>query len=200
MAKPLNERLTNALTNGRVTITDTEALIPEAEAERDRLLAVNAKAMRDCIDLALSEQDRDAAAALAERTGRTAKALSTAIEQLAEKLKAKRESDAQRAAKARREAAIKVRDELVQRIPAIYAQATGMLIELAREIEASDAELKASDTRGEPSAEYLARGCAGNWTIAFTPVTRLTQIRLPELTGPNDLWPPREIRNFGRNC
>lgn len=189
MAKTLQERLASAKESTRIRSTDLAQLVSDLTAERDRLASHHAKDSADSVDFNLSEPDRDLAAQRADRSGRTIKGLAAEIAGLRERLDAKRQSEAAAIDEAERVAAFAERDALASEIPTMYAEAARMLTELARTIIASDERMKAWPR--EKGAEAIARGCHNNFHIGSTPVTRLTQIRLPELEGPWDIWPPR---------
>lgn len=185
MAKPLNERLASARSTDRVTITDLEALIAEAIAERDRQNGASEHHAAEAINLALSDDDREEADRLAQHCRRTAKAYATAIDELQDKLEAKRNSEHRKAAEAAKAAFIADRDELAarlaDRIPALFAELTGLLSEIEKMDERGGTTLE--------SAEAVARGVPGNFYDGVSPVSRLTQMKIPKFNGHGLAWP-----------
>lgn len=189
MAKPLNERIESARATDRVTITDLEALIAEATAERDRQAGAADHHAAEAINLSLSDDDREEADRLAQHCRRTAKAYTTAIDELQAKLEAKRNAESRKAAEEAKAALIASRDELAarlaERIPAIFDELTGLL-----------AEIEQMDARGGTtleSAEAIARGVPGNFYIGPSPVTRLVNMKIPEFGGRGLAWPPDKL-------
>lgn len=186
MAKTLNERLTSARSTDRVTITDLEALIVEATAERDRQAGAADHHAAEAINLALSDDDREEADRLAQHCRRTAKAYTTAIDELQAKLEAKRNSDKQKAEEARIAAITGRRDDLAarlkDRLPALLDELVGLL----EEIETNDAEI--APLRLE-SAEAVARGVPGNFYNGVSPVGRFVKMKIPAWDGRDIQWP-----------
>ena len=131
MSKSLAERITSARNSKTVRIRDLEKLIPEAELERDRLSQASVAASSESVDFALSDDDRDEAAAKAERYGRTAKGLDIAIAELRGKLGDLRNSEAQKADEAERRAALIERNEIAgllrDELPQIVERLVGLL-------------------------------------------------------------------------
>ena len=189
MAKTLHDRIASARTTDRITITDLEAVIAEATAERDRLTGTLNQATADSIRFELSEEDRDEAATVADRAKRNALAMSAAINELTAKLSAKRSSDEQRAKKAERDAVIAERDELAKIIrdewPALEARMVGLL----QAVKDNDAKMAAYRIF-EASAEAVARGVPGSFRAAGSPIRRLTETKLPSFAyGQHLAWP-----------
>ena len=67
MAKSFQERIASARSTDRVTIETLDKLLVDIGEERERLPLAHARASAESIDFALSESDRDEAAANAER-------------------------------------------------------------------------------------------------------------------------------------
>lgn len=177
MAKPLNERIESARSTDRVTITDLEALIAEATAERDRQKGAADHHAAEAVNLALSDDDREEADRLAQHCARTAKAYTTAIGELQEKLEAKRNSEHRRAAEAEAAARVARRDDLAARLADRVPKLFSELISLFTELE----EL--------PGAEAIARGVPGNFYVNNLPVTQLINMKIPNFTGHGLAWP-----------
>lgn len=195
MAKTLNERLTSARSTDRINLTDLEALIADATAERDRQTGAAEHHAAEAVNLALSDDDREEADRLAQHCRRTAKAYTTAIDELQAKLEAKRNSDHRRAQEEAKAALIASRDDLASRladrVPAILAELTGLL-----------AEIEEMDERGGPtleSAEAIARGVPANFYVGPVPVTRLLNMKIPNFGGHGLAWPiDKQAAAFGR--
>lgn len=188
MAKPLNERIATARTNDRVTITDLRALIAELTEERDRQLARQAQADRDSVDIALSDEDRDEAAAVAGRSARLADAYTSALEELEAKLERKLDSEAQRAKQAERDAILVERDALAERWQETYPRVVAELVDLFAATIANEERMKAAHIY-EASAEAVGRGLQGNFQGSGGYVERITKLKLPALDG-RRAWPP----------
>ena len=193
MAKPLQERIASALSTDRVTITTLEELIPEAEAERDRLGRSHVQAAAESVDFALSEEDRDEAAGKSERHSRNATALTKAIDQLTEKLAAKRESESYRAAQDEKAAVLADRDDLAKQfrelVPVLVDQLAGLFA--AVQLNAD----RMRDLRiNQADAEAVARGHPGFIGRADEPERFLT-MKLPNFAGNGRCWPPEQRLN-----
>lgn len=194
MAKTLNERLTSARSTDRINITNLEALIAEATEERDRQIGASENYAEEAVNLALSDDDREEADRLAQHCRRTARAYSTAIDELQEKLEAKRNSEHRMAQEAARAALVASRDDLArrlaERIPVIFAELTGLL-----------AEIEEMDERGGTleSAEAIARKVPANFYVGPSPVTRLVNMKIPNWNGSGIAWPiDRQSAALGR--
>lgn len=195
MAKSLNERIEGARKTDRVTITDLEALIAEAIEERDRQTGAAEHHAAEAVNLALSDDDREEADRLAQHCRRTAKAYTTAIDDLQAKLEAKLNSESRRAAEAAKAALIAARDDLAarlaDRVPALLDELTGLL-----------AEIEEMDERGGTtleSAEAIARGVPANFYVGPSPVTRLLNMKIPNFGGHGLAWPiDRQGERFAR--
>lgn len=186
MAKSLAERITSAKSTDRVTITDLEALIADATAERDRLVGSAEHHDEESINYALSDDDREEASRLASHYQRTARGLSKEIEALTEKLTDKRNSEKQKAEEARIAAIVAKRDDLAarlkERLPVLFDELVGLL----EEIEVNDEEIK--PLRLE-SAEAVARGIPGNFYSQTGPIARFLKMKIPEWSSTRLRWP-----------
>lgn len=189
MAKSLNERITSARATDRVTLTDLEALIADATAERDHFGAIVTQATADSIRFELSEEDREEAAKTADRAKRNSLAMSAAIDELSAKLAAKRVSEEQRAQKAAKTAVIAERDALVDRLRTEWPEMEAKIVELLLAVRANDERMKALQIY-EPSAEAVARGVPGNFSEGSINIRRLTDTKLVSFADRNDFaWP-----------
>lgn len=189
MAKPLNERIASARATDRVTITDLEALIAEATAERDRFVSTLNQATADSIRFELSEEDRDEAAKTAERAKRNSLAMSAALDELSAKLAAKRESEQQGALKAAKVAAVAERDAIAERIRTEWPVIEATFVELLSAVKANEERMKGLQVY-EANAEAVARGVPGNFSIGSLNIRRLTDAKLPSFADHNDFaWP-----------
>lgn len=188
MAKSLAERIASAKSTDRVTITDLETLIADATAERDRLNGSAEHHDAESIDFALSDEDREEASRLASHYQRTARGLGNEIDALAEKLEAKRNSDARKAEEAVRAAIISRRDEAAARFAERGPRLIDELIDLLAAIDASDEEMAAARIH-QPSAEAIARGIEGNFYQGPSPLARFTKMKIPGWASPQNTWP-----------
>lgn len=186
MAKSLAERITSAKSTDRVTITDLEALIADATAERDRLVGSAEHHDEESINYALSDDDREEASRLASHYQRTARGLSKEIEALTEKLTDKRNSEKQQAEEARIAAIVAKRDELAARLKDRLPPLLDELIGLLEEIETNDKEI--APLRLE-SAEAVARGVSGNFYKDCAPIPRFLKLKIPEWGSNRLRWP-----------
>jgi len=188
MAKSLQERLASARETDRTTIETLEKLIEDVRAERARLAAAHERASADSIDFALSEDDREEAAANAGRYARSLATFAGAVEELEAKLATKRNSDAQRAKAAEKAAAVAERDEIAaifaDRVPAIVAE----LIELFESVQANEHRMRAAGVH-EANAEFKARGLPGNGIVHGAPVLEFAKMKIPEFHGAARAWP-----------
>lgn len=186
MAKSLAERITSAKSTDRVTITDLEALIADATAERDRLAGTAAHHEEESINYALSDDDREEASRLASHYERTARGLTKEIEGLTEKLEEKRSSEKQKAEEARIAAIVAKRDDLAARLKERLPVLLDELVGLLEEIEVNDEEIK--PLRLE-SAEAVARGIQGNFYTQTGPIARYLKMKIPEWSSTRLRWP-----------
>ena len=184
MSKSLAERITSARNSKTVRIRDLEKLIPEAELERDRLSQASVAASSESVDFALSDDDRDEAAAKAERYGRTAKGLDIAIAELRGKLGDLRNSEAQKADEAERRAALIERNEIAgllrDELPQIVERLVGLLAKTKHNAE----RMRAAGVH-ERDAECEARNIMPNDPSAL----RFTAMKIPSFDGLGRAWP-----------
>ena len=112
MAKPLNERLTTALSNPRVRSADLESLIAEVTLERDNRTGALAQATEDSVNFGLSDDDRDAAAQRSERARREVLALGSVLEKLEDKLTSRIATEQRQASEERHTELLAERDRI----------------------------------------------------------------------------------------
>lgn len=193
MAKPLSERIASARSTDRITIKDLENLISDAELERDRLGSVVQQETAESIRFELTEEDRDEAATRADRAKRSHAAISAAIEELAAKLEAKRDSDNQRAQEAKRAAIRADRDALAERLRNEWPEIEAKIVELLSAVKSNDTQLAAVfGGLTESSSEAVARGLPGNFYNGVSHARRLTELKLPCFSGSDLAWPQPE--------
>lgn len=189
MAKPLNERLSKALTNTAVRSTELEVLIEEAEAEIVRLTGTMGQSNADAINLGLSDDDRDAAAATADRTRREILGLGKAVEGLTAKLAARVASEEKQATAARRASLLADRDRIAERMAAEWPAIEAAIVELLGAVTANEADMRAAGIH-EANAEAVARGLPGNFARGPVQFRQLTKLALPSFTDGHELaWP-----------
>ncbi len=190
MAKPLNERIANALSNDNVRTHDLEKLIGEIEGERDRLTAAHAAASSESVDFALNEADREDAAAKAGKYARGAETLANALVRIRERLDERRESENSQAAETERAAAIAERDALAKEFGAFVPQALDRLVDLLRKVAANEQRLRAAGA-AEPNAEAKARGVTGFLGYAGQ-VESYSKMKIPAYSKAGRMWPVDE--------
>lgn len=193
MAKPLNERLTRALTNAAIRSTELEVLIEEANAEIERLTGAMAQANADAINLGLSDDDRDAAATSADRARRDVLALGKAVESLETKLAARVASDERQATAARRTALLEERDEIADRLRKEWPALESAIVALLSAVTDNAARMRA-DGIHEPDAEAVARGLPGNFARGPIQFRQLTKLALPSFAAAQELAWPAPVR------
>jgi hypothetical protein len=190
MAQNLMERL-KAAVSPRARVADTATLLDDLKAERDRLTVARDQASAESIDFALSEDDRDAAAAKAGRLDRTIKGLEAEIVKVAALLEERRSDDARKAREAEKRAALTERDEIAarfaERVPAMITELTGMLAE----IKANADRMKLAGVY-EADAELTARGIPATGHVQMTPVARFIEMKIPEWASHGRSWPVPE--------
>lgn len=188
MAKTIQQRL-SAAKSPRARIADNEALIDDLKAEQDRLEAARNAAANESVDFALSETDRDEAAAKAGRLDRTIRALESEIATLAALTEEKRSDDARRAADAEKRAALAERDEIAakfaDRVPALTAE----LIEILKAVDVNADRMRLAGLH-ETNAEFHARGIAGNGMIGVSLAPLFGQMKIPDFATTGRAWPP----------
>lgn len=198
MARPLNERLSKALTNTAVRSTELEVLIEEARAERERLTGAMTQANADAINLGLSDEDRDAAAATADRARRDVLALGKAVEGLESKLAARVATEEKQATAARRAALLEERDQIAARLRAEWPAIERAIVGLLSAVTDNAARMRA-DGIFEPDAEAVARGLPGNFSSGPIQFRQLTKLALPSFVETRELaWPVpvRQAKHF----
>jgi hypothetical protein len=187
MAQNLMERLKAAM-SPRARVADTATLLDDLKAEQARLTIARDQASAESIDFALSEDDREEAAAKAGRLDRTIKALDAEIVRVDALLEERRSDDARKAKEAEKRAALTERDEIAarfaNRVPAMIAELTGLLTE----VQANERRLLAAGLH-EPNAEWHARGIPGNGYLNNSPVQSFLTLKIPEFRGAGRSWP-----------
>jgi hypothetical protein len=187
MAQNLMERLKAAM-SPRARVADTATLLEDLKAEQARLTGARDQASAESIDFALSEDDREEAAAKAGRLDRTIKGLDAEIARVAAKLEERRSDEARKAVEAEKSAALTERDEIAarfaERAPAMMADLTAMLIE----IKANAERMKRAGVH-EADAELTARGIPATGYMQSTPVARFIEMRIPTWAGHGRMWP-----------
>jgi len=156
MAQTLPERI-KAAKSPRARIADIENTIIDAKAELERAIAQRDRSAAESIDFALSEADRDAAAATAERQERNAKALAKEIGELDALLFDRQNSDRRKEAEAVRAEALAERDILAARFKDEVPTALETLVTLFAAVVANTERLRSLHIH-ELSAEEVARG------------------------------------------
>lgn len=185
MAKTLAERITSAKNSKTARITDLEQLISEAAVERDRLSEASVSASSESVDFALSDDDRDEAAAKAERFARTARGLDLAVGELREKLEEMRSSEAQKADEAERKAVLAERDNLASKMRSEIPQMVERIVELLTASKRNAENMQALRVY-ERDAESEARDVEPN----DTNILRFATMKLPNFHGNGRAWPP----------
>lgn len=189
MAKPLNERLSKALTSDAARVADIRAVIAEAEKERERLSGVMAQATADSLNLGLSDEDRDDAASDADRARRDVVALGTAIEALSQKLAAREAMEEEHAVKARRVSLLADRDRIADRMATEWPAIEAAIVELLGAVTANEADMRAAGIY-EANAEAVARDLPGNFARGPIQFRQLTKMAVPSFRNGNELaWP-----------
>lgn len=189
MAKPLSERVTSALANAAMRSADLQALISEGKAERDRLSGVMQQANDDALNLGLADDDRDAAAARADRARRDILALGKAIEELEARLTARLAVEQKQATAARRTDLLRERDEIAERLRAEWPDLEARMVELLSAVADNAAKMKAAGVY-DADAEAVARDLPGNFSAGPIQYRQLTKIALPSFANGQVLaWP-----------
>ncbi len=187
MAGNLQQRLL-AAKKPFARVADNEALLADLQIEVERLGKARDIAAGESIDFALSDDDRDEAAAKAARLDRTIKALEAELAEVAALTEQRRNEDGRKAAEAEKRAALTERDEiaakLADRVPAMMSELTALLTEVK-----ANAERMKSAAVYEADAELVARGIPANGYIQSTPVLRFTEMRIPNWSSHSRMWP-----------
>lgn len=194
MAGNLVERLKAAL-SPRARVTDTEKLLSDLKAEQARLTIAREQAAAESVDFALSEDDREDAAAKAGRLDRTIKGLDAEIAKVAALLEERRSDEARRAREAEKQAALTERDEIAarfaERVPAITAE----MIELLKAVNANAERMKLAGLY-EPNAELMARGIPSG-QVQMTQILRFTEMKIPAWASYDRAWPISKAEALG---
>lgn len=189
MAKTLNERLTRALANAAIRSTELEVLIEEAKAEAERLTGAMAQANADAINLGLSDEDRDAAATVADRARRDILALGSAVAKLEATLAVRAASEEKQATAERRAALLAERDQIAERMRTEWPALESAIVALLSAVTDNAARMRAAGIH-EADAEATARGLPGNFARGPVQFRQLTKLALPSFAEASELaWP-----------
>lgn len=189
MARSLNERLTRALANAAIRSTELEVLIEEAKAEAERLTGAMTQANADAINLGLSDDDRDAAATIADRARRDILALCSAVVKLEATLAVRAASEEKQATAERRAALLAERDQIAERMRAEWPALESAIVDLLSAVTDNAARMRAAGIH-EADAEATARGLPGNFARGPIQFRQLTKLALPSFAEPRELaWP-----------
>lgn len=187
MAQNLQQRLI-AAKKPHARVSDNEALLVDLQTEIERLGNARDSAAGESIDFALSDDDRDEAAAKAARLDRTIKALEAEIAEVAAHTEQRKGDDARKAVEAEKRAALTERDEIAakfaDRVPAIVAE----LVDLLGQVKANAERMKRSAVY-EADAELVARGIPATGYVQSTPVAKFLEMRIPEWASHGRAWP-----------
>lgn len=189
MAQPFDKRLATGLQTNAANVETLQALISETEAEREKQSAILERADAESIDPLLNESDRDAAAALAQRSGRMVRAYSDALKTLREKLEIKLESDARQAADAERAAALKERDELAKVFVEVVLDPIEKMIDVFELVRENTRRLEAAGVKGEADAEAKARNVPAHYYNGHAPIDRFVMMKIPGRHSGERQWP-----------
>lgn len=191
MAKALNESVQDALTNPRTRTSDFPGLIQRCRDEVARLSSIASQANTDSLNFALTEGDRDEAAARAEKARREAGALSGAIDQLEARLAERTANDKSQESADLKAAILAERDELAERVRDRLPQLEAELVEILAAIKGNEERMKAAGIH-QLNAELIGRGLSGVY-VGPTPVRLFTDIKLPSFSEPTKLaWPVKK--------
>lgn len=187
MAKTLQERIATAK-SPRARVVDNEALLLDLAAEVERLTLSRDAASDQSTDFALSDEDRDQAAAKSARLDRTIKALEIQIAEVAHATECRRNADAREAAAAECAAALAERDAIAakfaERVPALTAE----LIELFKLVNANEARMRRAGV-SEANAELHARCIPPHGHIQMMPAPQFTKMTIPGFDCLPLAWP-----------
>lgn len=188
MALTLTQRLT-AAKKPHARLADNEKLLSDLKAEQEKLSEARDRAAAESVDFALSEGDRDEAAAKAGRYERTLKGLETEIAGLGIIIAEKRDSEAAQRAEAERAAIRDERDKLAaefaEKVPSLVDQLTDLF---ARVNANAERLIAIGDRNG--CAEAKARGLS-SFIDPFGP-KQFTKMQIPDFHGRERIWPPIE--------
>ena len=190
---PLADRIATALTKSGPS-ADVQALLDETATAVRKAEAILANASRRALsplttskEAAAAKADRETAQFDLERLQNSSAALTKRLRELKEAEKAS-ERDKREAA------AIATRDNLVIEIREKVWPALQALAETFARIRANNAELEA--LRINEHAESIARGVPRNMYIGSGPVPAFINMKIPELAGTQNIWPPRPGPGF----
>lgn len=187
------ERATRAIADESFRVAHFPGLITEGQQLAEQLHATIEQAVRDSIDFALAEDDREEAATLADRSRRQFATTVAAVQALEAKLAERRADEKGARIEAERKAAIAERDELAERFRVIVPQAVAALTELFGLVEANAQRLARAGVKA-PDAEATARGLKGYFNGG--PIDRFTQIKMPAWGGKGRAWPLQRTRRI----
>lgn len=185
------ERAARAIADESFRVAHFPPLIAEGQQVAEQLHATIEQAIADSIDFSLSEDDREEAATLADRSRRQFATVVSAIEALEAKYAERQASEKGARIEAERQAAIAERDELAERFRVIVPQAVAALTELFGLVEANAQRLAKAGVRA-PDAEATARGLKGYFNGG--PIDRFTQLKIPAWSGKGRAWPLQRAR------
>lgn len=178
MSKPLSERIATAL-RGKPTAAELAKLIDEAGEAVANAAIEKAEAEAIAIDPLADSKAVDAAHKSLDAIGLNVRRLESAVTALRDKHAAALEAEREAAALVKYEAIEAERDELVELIRTVYADAVPKLAELAERIAENNTAINNMNIppAGKPNierAEKIARGVAeGNWLPTIVGSLRL---------------------------
>lgn len=187
------ERAARAIADESFRVAHFPPLIAEGQQVAEQLHATIEQAIADSIDFSLSEDDREEAATLADRSRRQFATVVSAIEALEAKYAERQASEKGARIEAERQAAIAERDELAERFRVIVPQAVAALTELFGLVEANAQRLAKAGVRA-PDAEATARGLKGYFNGG--PIDRFLMMKIPEWAGKGRAWPLQRSRRI----
>jgi len=186
------DRAARAIEDPCFRVADFPGLIAEGHKLGDDLRSMVEQAVRDSIDFALGEEDREEAAVVVDRGRRQIATVAAAVAALETKLAARRADEKGARIEAERKAAITERDELAERFRVIVPQAVAALTELFGLVEANAQRLAKAGVKS-PDAEATARGLK-SFYAAGGPVDRFATMKIPNWKGKGRAWPLQKTR------
>lgn len=178
MSKPLSERIATAL-RGKPAAADLAKLIDEAGEAVANAAIEKAEAEAIAIDPLADSKAVDAAHKSLDAIGLNVRRLESAVAALRDKHAAALEAEREAAELVKYEAIVSERDELVELIRTVYADAVPKLAELAERLAENNTAIDNLKVRpaGKPNidrAEKIARGVhAGDWKATIVGSLRL---------------------------
>lgn len=178
MSKPLSERIATAL-RGQPSAGQLAKLIDEVGEAVANAAIEKAEAEAIAIDPLADSKAVDAAHKSLDAIGLNVRRLENAVATLREKHAAALEAEREAAELVKYEAIVSERDELVELIRTVYADAVPKIAELAERIAENNTAINNMTVRpaGKPHierAEKIARGVAeGNWLPTIVGSLRL---------------------------